>query len=100
MGGSDFTDKFPQHPLGHIVVGNNALPQGADGNDVAGVRPSIFCASVPTFNSLPVFLFNCNNGRLPQDNALAFYINQNRSSTQIDTNISRDAHFDHTPDQS
>ena len=36
VGGSDFTDKFPQHPLGHIVVGNNALPQGADGNDVAG----------------------------------------------------------------
>ena len=29
-------DELPQHPLRHIVVGDDALPQGADGDDVAG----------------------------------------------------------------
>src|SRR5699024_9474252 len=29
-------DEFPQHPLSHVVVGDNALPQGTNGDNVAG----------------------------------------------------------------
>ena len=34
--GSHLADELLEHPLGHVVVGDDALPQGADGDDVAG----------------------------------------------------------------
>ena len=32
----DLADELLEHPLRHVVVGNDAVPQGADGHDVAG----------------------------------------------------------------
>ena len=92
MGGSHLVDEFPQHPLGHVIVGNDAFPQGADGDDVAGgTTQHILCLGT-NFEQLTRILINGDHGRFPQDDALALHINQNRSSTQIDTNISCNAH--------
>ena len=32
----DLADELLEHPLGHVVVGDDALTQGTDGHDVAG----------------------------------------------------------------
>jgi hypothetical protein len=33
---ADLMDKLPEHPLGHVVIGDHALAQRTDGHDVAG----------------------------------------------------------------
>ena len=34
--GGHLADELPEHPLRHVVVGDDAVPQRADGDDVAG----------------------------------------------------------------
>ena len=47
-------DEVVQHLFGLLEVGDDAVLHGLDGDDVAGVRPSISLASLPTASTSPV----------------------------------------------
>ena len=80
-------DKLFQHPLRHVIVGDHALPQGADGDNIAGSTAQHglrLCAHLQQFAGV---LIQRHHGGLVEHDALALHINQNRRGTQIDTNI-------------
>ena len=89
-------DKLPQHPLRHVVVGDDALPQGADGDDVAGGPAQHGLSLCAHLQQLAGCLVHGHHGRLVQDDSLPLYIYQNRRGTQIDTDILRHGHTDST----
>ena len=79
--------KFLEHPLGHIVVGDDTLPQRTNGHDVAGGTSQHGLSIGAHLQELAVILVDSHHGRLIEHNALALYIHQNGGRSQIDTNI-------------
>ena len=79
--------KFLEHPLSHIVVGDDALPQRTDGHDVAGGTAQHGLGIRAHLQELAGVLVDSHHGRLIEHNALALDIHQNGSLSQIDTNI-------------
>ena len=86
-------DKFLQHPLRHVVVGDDALPQGTDGNDVAGGAAQHGLGVRAHLQQLAGGLVHGHHGGLVENNALPLYIYQNGSGTQIDTDIFCNCHI-------
>ena len=85
-------DELPQHPLRHVIVGNNTLPQGTDSHDVAGGTAQHSLGLGAHLEQLASILIQSHHRGLVEDNALALYIYQNRCGTQIDTDILRHGH--------
>ena len=84
---SDLTDKLLEHPLSHIVIRDNALPQGTDGNDVARSTAQHLLGVGAHLQELAGILVDGYHRRLPQNHALALDVDQNGRGAQIDTNI-------------
>ena len=80
-------DKLLEHALGHIVVGDDAFTQRTNGHDVAGGTAQHRLCLGAHLQQLAAVLINRHHGRLVQYHTLAFYINQYRCGTQINTNI-------------
>src|SRR5699024_4878244 len=89
-------DELPEHPLGHVVVGDDALPQGADGDDVAGGAAQHLAGLLANLQELAGILVHGHHGWLVENDALALDVDQNGSGTQVDTDIFRErAHSFH-----
>ena len=80
-------DKLPQHPLRHVVVGDDALTQGADGHDVAGGTAQHGLGIGAHAEQAAVVLVDGHHRGLIEHNALALDIYQYRCGTQVDTDI-------------
>ena len=89
---SHLVDELFQHALGHIIVGDNALTQGADGNDVAGGTAQHGLGLGAHLQQLAGILIHSHHGGLIQHDALALHKHQNRSGSQVNTNIFRHGH--------
>ena len=83
----DLMDELLQHPLRHVIVGDHALPQRTDGDDIAGGTPQHGLGVGAHLQKLTCGLVHRHHRGLVEDNALALYIYQNGSGTQIDTDI-------------
>ena len=83
----DLVDELLEHPLGHLVVGDNALAQGADRNDVAGRAAQHGLRVRADLQQLARILINGHHARLVEHDALVLYINQNRRGTEVDTDV-------------
>ena len=88
--GGHFFDEFLQHPLRHVIVGDDAVPQGTHGYDVAGGTAQHGLGLGAHLQQLAGVLVHGHHRGLPQDHALALDIYQNRSGTQVDTNVFRE----------
>ena len=93
-------NEFLQHFLGHVVVGDDALPQGTDGDDVAGGTAQHGLGLGAHLQQLAGVLVQRHHGGLVQHDALALHIYQNGSGTQIDTDIFCHGHIFHLIDLS
>ena len=80
-------DKLLEHALGHLVVGDDALAQGADGNDVAGGTAEHGLRLSADLQELAGILVDGDDRGLVEHDALALYINQDRGGTQVDADI-------------
>ena len=80
-------DELLEHPLGHLVVGDNALAQGADRNDVAGCAAQHGLRVRADLQKLARILINGHHARLVEHDALVLYIDQNRRGTEVDTDV-------------
>ena len=90
----DLMNKLLEHPLRHIVVGDNALPQRPDGNDVAGGTAQHSLRVRAHLQQLAGGLIHSHHRGLVEHNALALYIYQYGGGTQVDTDIFCDPHRD------
>ena len=86
--GHHLANELPEHPFGHVVIGDDALPQGADGDDVARGAPQHFLRLTAHFQQLASGLIHGHHAGLPQHDALAPDVNQHRRGAQINTNVS------------
>lgn len=86
---ADLADELLEHPLGHVVVGDDALPQGTDGHDVAGGTAQHSLGVGAHAEQAAVVLVDGHHGGLIEHNALALDIYQHRCGTQVDTDILR-----------
>ena len=80
-------DKALEHEADQLVIGDAAVPQGPQRQDVAGGaadHPAGFLAKGDNFPGVPVDRYH---GRLPQDDPLALHINEHMGRTQINANI-------------
>ena len=80
-------DELLEHPLGHLVVGDNALAQGADRDDVAGRAAQHGLRVRADLQQLARILINGHHARLVEHDALVLYIDQNRRGTEVDTDV-------------
>ena len=85
--GGGLSDKLLEHPLGHVEVGDDALPQGADGHDVAGGTAQHLLGVGAHLQQGALVLVHGHHGGLPQHHALALDVYENGSGTQIDTDV-------------
>ena len=83
----DLVDELLQHPLGHVVVGDHALTQRTDGHDVAGGTAQHGLRLGAYLKQTAGIFVDGHHRRLVEHNALTLDIYQNRSGTQIDTDI-------------
>ena len=90
----DLMNKLLEHPLRHIVVGDNALPQRPDGDDVAGGTAQHSLRVRAHLQQLAGGLIHSHHRGLVEHNALALYIYQYGGGTQVDTDIFCDPHRD------
>ena len=90
----DLVDELFQHSLRHVIVGDHALPQRTDGDDIAGGTPQHGLGVGAHLQKLTCGLVHRHHRGLIEDNALALYIYQNGSGTQIDTDIFCKRHID------
>jgi hypothetical protein len=78
--------KMPEHDLGNVEIGDNPVPERADGFDVAGrsaehffrfrtYRQDLFCS--------PCVAVNGHDGRLTQNYAFSFCIDQRIRCAQV-----------------
>ena len=86
--GGHLADELPQHPFGHIVVGDNALPQGTDGHNVAGGLAQHLLGLCAHLEQLAGVLVQRHHRRLPQHNTLVLDIDQHAGGAQINADIS------------
>ena len=84
---ADLADELLEHPLSHVVVGDDAFPQGADGHDVAGGTAQHSLGVGTHAEQAAVILVDGHHGGLVEHHALALDIYQYRRGTQIDTDI-------------
>ena len=84
---ADLADKLLEHPLRHVVVGDDALTQGADGHDVAGGTAQHGLGIGAHAEQAAVVLVDGHHRGLIEHNALALDIYQYRCGTQVDTDI-------------
>ena len=75
------------HLFGHLIVGDDALPQGADGDDVAGGTAQHALGLGPDGQGLARVFIDGHHRGLAQNNALALDEHQDGSRAQIYTNI-------------
>ena len=80
-------DKLPEHPLSHVVVGNNTLAQGTDGDNVAGGAARHSLGVRAHLQKLARVLVHGHHGRLAKDYALPLDKHQDGGGTQVDSNI-------------
>ena len=80
-------EKFLEHTLRHVVVGDNALPQGPDGDDVAGGAAQHLAGGLAHLQQLPGVLVHSHHGGLVEDDALIFHVYQYGSGSQIDADV-------------
>ena len=90
----NLVDELLQHPLRHVIVGDHALPQRTDGDDVAGGTAQHGLGVGAHLQKLTCGLVHGHHRGLVEDNAFALYIYQNGSGTQIDTDIFCKRHID------
>ena len=83
----DLADELLEHPLRHIVVGNDAVPQGADGHDVAGGTAQHSLSLGAHLQQAAGILVDGHHRRLVEHDALTLNIDQYRCGTQIDPDI-------------
>ena len=82
-----FLDKMPQHGLGDFKVGNHAVLHGPDGDDIAGRSSDhVFCFETDGLDFVGVFI-DGDNGRLAQDDALPFDVDECVGRPEIDSHI-------------
>ena len=79
--------ELAEHTLGHVVVGDHALAQGADGHDVAGGTAQHGLGLGAHLKKLAGILVNGHHGRLVQYDALALYVHQYGGGAQVDADI-------------
>ena len=84
---ADLADELLEHPLGHVVVGDDALTQGTDGHDVAGGTAQHGLGVCAHAEQAAVVLVDGHHGGLIEHNALTLDIYQHRCGTQVDTDI-------------
>ena len=78
---------MPKQPFGNIKIAYNAVTKRAYGNDLSG-SPSEHTASLFTDSDDPAgTLFNGNDCRFAQDDALILHIDKHTRCTEIDTDI-------------
>ncbi|MPM11724.1 hypothetical protein SDC9_58074 [bioreactor metagenome] len=80
-------DELLKHPLGHIVVGDDTLPQGTDGHDVARRAAQHHLCVGPNLEEPAGIFIDRHNGRFTQNDPFAFHVNQNGSCAKVDPNI-------------
>ena len=69
-------DKLLEHPLRHIIVGDHALPQGTDGDDIArGAAQHGLCLGA-NLQELSRGLIHCHHGGFVENDALSLHIHQ------------------------
>ena len=85
-------DELPQHLLRHVIVGDDALPQGADGHDVAGGPAQHGLGLGAHFQELAGVLIHGNDGGFVEDHALALHIDQDGCRPQVDADVFRPGH--------
>ena len=83
----DLADELLEHPLRHIVVGNDAVPQGADGHDVAGSTAQHGLSLGAHLQQAAGILVDGHHRRLVEHDALTLNIDQYRCGTHIDPDI-------------
>ena len=70
----NLVDELLQHPLRHVIVGDDALPQRTDGDDVAGGTAQHGLGVGAHLQELAGGLVHGHHRGLIEDNALALYI--------------------------
>ena len=83
----DLADELLEHPLRHVVVGNDAVPHGADGHDVAGSTAQHGLSLGAHLQQAAGILVDGHHRRLVEHDALTLNIDQYRCGTQIDPDI-------------
>ena len=85
--GGHLPNKLLQHPLGHVVVGDDALTQRTHGNDVAGGTAQHGLGVGAHLQQLAGILVHGHHGGLAQDHALALNINQDGGGTKVNSDV-------------
>ena len=85
--GGHLADEFPQHPLGHVVVGDDALPQGPDGHNIAGRAAQHLLGVGAHLQQLAGVLVDGYHRGLPQHHALALDVYKDGGGAKVDSNI-------------
>ena len=80
-------DELTEHTLGHVVIGDDALPQGTDGHNVAGGTAQHGLGLGAHLQQAAGVLIDGHHGGLVEHHALALYIYQNGGGTQVDTDV-------------
>ena len=80
-------DEFTQHTLGHVVVADDALAQGADGNDVAGGTPQHQLRFSAEFQYFFCIFIDCNNGGFSDHDPLTFDIHEDRGGPEVNSDV-------------
>ena len=88
----NLVDELLQHPLRHVIVGDDALPQGADGHDVAGGPAQHGLGLGAHLQELAGILIHGNDGGFVEDHALALHIDQDGCRPQVDADVFRPGH--------
>ena len=80
-------EELLEHTLRHVVVGDNALPQGADGHDVPRRAAQHLPGLLAHLQQLARILVHRHHRGLVEHDAFAFYIYQNGSGSQVNPDI-------------
>ena len=80
-------DELLEHPLGHVVIGDHALPEGPDGHDVAGGAAQHLPGLLAHLEELAGILVHSHHGGLVEDDAFIFHVYQYGSRAQVNANI-------------
>ena len=87
LGPHDLLEEVAQEPFGDVEIGDNAVAQGADCDDVAGGAAEHAARLFTDGIDVPGDLFYGNDGGLAKHDALVLNIYKNAGGTQIDTNV-------------
>jgi len=85
--GGHLADELPEHPLGHVIVGDDAVPQRTDGDDVAGSTAQHLLSLGAYLEQFAAVFINGNHRGFLQDDPLILDIDQDAGSTQVNADI-------------